>query len=297
MVYPGDMKVIVELNNGPIICSEVTAADTSCTVTLPRDIYNISITQSNDIGSTVDSASFDSECALLVTSLSTNDIPIVAVLVVSEQISLMLNTQLLFIVTVRRNEMCPETKSPVLVTFGTRAVVGGECEIQQKATEMTISSGDSASFYVDAASISLSADETICFIVSLDGVPCTLHNDKCVFEICNASFSTVIYGTSSKNASTAITTSCSSDENGLSVDAVAGISVVLTLLVVLPVGVTLGYCGRWSLAKSRSSTSATGDGNKERRTTSVVYEEPVAPVFSLTQNRAYGQVAPSQRTS
>ncbi|CAI8036678.1 hypothetical protein GBAR_LOCUS20528, partial [Geodia barretti] len=101
---------------------------------------------------------------------------------------------------------------------------------------MTISSGDSASFYVDVASMSLGPDETICFVDSLDGVP-------------------VISGTSSRNASTAITTSCSSDENGFSVDAVAGISVTLTLLVVLPVGVLLGYCGKWSLAKSRSYTS------------------------------------------
>ena len=66
MVYPGDVELVLELNNGPIICSDVIVADTSCTVTLPRDIYNISITQSNDIGSTVDSASFDSECILLL---------------------------------------------------------------------------------------------------------------------------------------------------------------------------------------------------------------------------------------
>ena len=64
VVYPGDVEVVLKLNNGPVICSDVTVADTSCTVTLPRDIYNISITQSNDIGSTVDSASFDSECVL-----------------------------------------------------------------------------------------------------------------------------------------------------------------------------------------------------------------------------------------
>ena len=97
---------------------------------------------------------------------------------------LMLTAKLLLIVTVRKNRLCPETKSPVLVTFGTRAVAGGECEIQQKATEMTISSGDSASFYVDAVSICLGPDETICLIVSLDGVPGTLHgNDKCAFEI------------------------------------------------------------------------------------------------------------------
>ena len=93
------------------------------------------------------------------------------VLVIEEQISLMLNTQLLFIVTVRRNRLCPETESPVLVTFGTSAVGGaGECEAQQRAAEMVIPSGDSATFYVDAASISFNSDEAICFIVSLDGV-------------------------------------------------------------------------------------------------------------------------------
>ena len=64
VVYPGDVEVVLKLNNGPIICSDVTDANISCTVTLPRDVYNISITQSNDIGSTVDSASFDSECVL-----------------------------------------------------------------------------------------------------------------------------------------------------------------------------------------------------------------------------------------
>ena len=46
---------------GDTICSGVT--DTSCTVDLPRDVYNISITQSNDIGSIVDSGIFDSKFA------------------------------------------------------------------------------------------------------------------------------------------------------------------------------------------------------------------------------------------
>ena len=57
MVYPGDVEVVVQVNGS--ICSDVT--DTSCTVDLPRDVYNISITQSNDIGSTVDSKVIDSE--------------------------------------------------------------------------------------------------------------------------------------------------------------------------------------------------------------------------------------------
>ena len=60
-MYPGDVEVAVDLTDRPTICPHVTAADTSCSVNLPRDIYNISITQSNEIGSTVDSARFDSE--------------------------------------------------------------------------------------------------------------------------------------------------------------------------------------------------------------------------------------------
>ena len=96
----------------------------------------------------------------------------VQILFIEEQTSLILNTQLLLIVTIRRNSLCPETDSPVLVTFGARPVAGGECEGQQNATEMVILSGDSESFYVEASTISLQSDDIICFIVSLDGVPC-----------------------------------------------------------------------------------------------------------------------------
>ena len=68
VVYPGDVEVVVQVN-GSTICSGVTAADTSCTVDLPRDVYNISITQSNDIGSTVNSSIFDSKSSDLNLSL------------------------------------------------------------------------------------------------------------------------------------------------------------------------------------------------------------------------------------
>ena len=98
----------------------------------------------------------------------------------------------------------------------------------------------------------------------------------------------MISGTSSRNASTAITTSGSSDESIVSVDVVAGIAVALSLLVVLPVGVVFGCCGMWCLMKSR--------GRKKRRMAPPLYEEP-KPVFSLTENQAYGQVARRQRTS
>ena len=89
----------------------------------------------------------------------------------TEQVSLVVNRELLLIVTVRRNRLCPETQSPVLVTFGVRAETGGECEGQQNATHMVISSGDSASFFVNAADILLGSNEIVCFTISLDGVP------------------------------------------------------------------------------------------------------------------------------
>ena len=61
IVYPGDVEVVVELTNGSNICPDVTFADNNCSVTLPRDVYNISISQSNGIGSTVYITMFDSE--------------------------------------------------------------------------------------------------------------------------------------------------------------------------------------------------------------------------------------------
>ena len=60
VVYPGEVEVVVEVINGPTVCS-VTDDATSCTVDLPRDMYNISITQTNDIHSIVDTQVLDSE--------------------------------------------------------------------------------------------------------------------------------------------------------------------------------------------------------------------------------------------
>ena len=88
------------------------------------------------------------------------------ILAVEEQI-LRLDTQLL-VVVVRLNRLCPQ--SPVLVTFGSRVVAGGQCQGQKNATEMVIISGASASFYINTSNISLGTDETYCFLVSVDGV-------------------------------------------------------------------------------------------------------------------------------
>ena len=92
----------------------------------------------------------------------------------TEKASFTLNTRVLLIVTVTRNRQCPETQSPVIVAFGSRGAEAGPgavCEGQQNATESVIPSGDSASFYVDAADISLGPDETICFTITMNGVP------------------------------------------------------------------------------------------------------------------------------
>lgn len=46
------------------VCFSVSATDTRCSVSLPRGVYNVTLTQSNEIGSTVNSSLFDSECYL-----------------------------------------------------------------------------------------------------------------------------------------------------------------------------------------------------------------------------------------
>ena len=53
VVYAGELGVSVDLEPGDITCSDVTADDTSCTVTITRDDdYTVSLTLSNDVGST-----------------------------------------------------------------------------------------------------------------------------------------------------------------------------------------------------------------------------------------------------
>ena len=52
MVYPGNEVVTIELDPGDILCSDVTVTDTNCTTTITRDdTYTISVTISNDLGS------------------------------------------------------------------------------------------------------------------------------------------------------------------------------------------------------------------------------------------------------
>ena len=60
VIYPGYVELVVQAN-GSTICPNVTAADTSCSVDLPRDIYNISIIQSTEFASTLNTYVIDSE--------------------------------------------------------------------------------------------------------------------------------------------------------------------------------------------------------------------------------------------
>ena len=91
-----------------------------------------------------------------------------------------------------------------------------------------------------------------------------------------------------RDPSFAITTSGTSNEGCLSTGVAGGVAAVLTVLVVLPVGVVLGCCGRWCLVRFL----VTGC-RKKTVIPSAVYEEvqqPAQTVISLTENKAYGRV-------
>ena len=50
VVYPGDVEVPVVLNSS-IICSTISSSGARC-MDIARDVYNVTINQTNDIGST-----------------------------------------------------------------------------------------------------------------------------------------------------------------------------------------------------------------------------------------------------
>ena len=72
VVYPGEVEVRVDLDPGDMVCSGVTADDISCTVNITRDDnYTVSLTLSNDVGSTQPVESmFDCELPVRVLSIS-----------------------------------------------------------------------------------------------------------------------------------------------------------------------------------------------------------------------------------
>ena len=72
---------------------------------------------------------------------------------------------------------------------------------------------------------------------------------------------------------------------------VAVLSVSLTLLVCLPLGVAIGCVSMWCIMRKKQE----GRGSKKREMVDVIYEEPAPSpkaetVISLSENQAYGQV-------
>ena len=49
------------LSSGDPTCSDITLGSTSCNVAVPRDVYNVSVTLNNDIGSAMNNIIIDSE--------------------------------------------------------------------------------------------------------------------------------------------------------------------------------------------------------------------------------------------
>ena len=49
------------LSLGDSACSDATSRSTYCTLNVPRDVYIISVNLTNDLGSAINSSTFDSE--------------------------------------------------------------------------------------------------------------------------------------------------------------------------------------------------------------------------------------------
>jgi hypothetical protein len=262
--YPGETRVRLELSPGGTVCSDVTAADTSCTVVIPRGVYDITLTQTNDIGSTVE-------------HLDTVDVRALVV----DQAFLRLNTQLVLIVNVRANARCPETAgSLTMVTFGAMSVAGRDCDSQWNSSEMIISSEESVSFYADTDTISLTSDETFCFIVSVDRVP-------------------VIFGTTSKDDYLSIPTrDTECGDTNVFVDGPAGgFTVAASVLVVLLVGLVLGCSGMWCLMRQDRCCKRALSVDRHEKELAAIYDEPAAVrrAICMSKNQAYGQVSPHNK--
>ena len=72
-------------------------------------------------------------------------------------------------VTLTVNSACP-MRCPVIVSFGTEpAKSDGCCYVQAIATEHSLSPGDTATFSVDADSVSRESGERYCYLVTLCG--------------------------------------------------------------------------------------------------------------------------------
>ena len=191
-------------------------------------------------------------------------------------------------VTLSVNELCPsDTSYPVLVTFGTQPVDGGDCVGQMNATMSTISSGDSpVTFSVAGNSICLGYNEVYCYVIN-DDTGKYIEDYTCVYDHTVIHVSSVIINTPDVKED---------DSPSLSTGGAVAITLVLTLLVSLPVGVIIGMCLSRCISKSR------GVQEKEQQlqegTNVVIYEEPDVKIetdIPLSDNQAYGHVNMQRR--
>ena len=175
-------------------------------------------------------------------------------------------------VSVRANKLCSEEQYTVIVTFGARSEVTGHCQGQINATAATLKPGDSTSFSVDSAHISLGPSDEYCYFIngfSPDKTPAVM--------VCNEQ-----------------------ERDGLSTAAVVGLTLSLTLLVTLPVGVAIGGCAGVCVERRRRRRRRGDGGGGEKRELGVIYEEPAVPAvaestISLSDNMAYGHLPTTRR--
>ena len=191
-------------------------------------------------------------------------------------------------VTLSVNELCPsDTSYPVLVTFGTQPVDGGDCVGQMNATMSTISSGDSpVTFSVAGNSICLGYNEVYCYVIN-DDTGKYIEEYTCVYDHTVIHVSSVIINTPDVKED---------DSPSLSTGGAVAIAIVLTLLVSLPVGIIIGMCLSRCISKSR------GIQEKEQQlqegTNVVIYEEPDVKIetdIPLSDNQAYSHVNMQRR--
>ena len=78
----------------------------------------------------------------------------------------------------------------------------------------------------------------------------------------------------------------------ISTEVVAALTLTITLLVSLPVGVAIGCLTMWCIVRRRGGGGGE-EGGVEKREMGAIYEEPAQPLESvifLSDNQAYGQV-------
>ena len=188
-------------------------------------------------------------------------------------------------VSVRANKLSSEEQYTVIVTFGVKSQVTGHCRGQINATAATLKPGDSASFSVNSAHICLGLSHEYCYFIN--GFS---PNKTPAVMVCN----------DSPDKTPAVMVCNEQERDGLSTAAVVGLTLSLTLLVTLPVGVAIGGCaGVWCVERRRRRRKG-DEGGGDKRELGVIYEEPAVPAvaettISLSDNMAYGHLPTTTR--